>query len=84
MDRIIIGLGRSANRRFHWRARECENPKLVTHYHVLINLDEGRSVAGTALALQVARPSATRWKPSTLRYRMKVMGIERPKSECMG
>lgn len=60
MDRIIICLGRSANRRFRRRARECEDPKLVTRYRVLINLDEGRSVADTALALQVAESTVRR------------------------
>jgi transposase len=53
MTRIVIALGRSANRRLRKAARQCEDAKLRVRFLILLNLDEGRDVSDTAAALGV-------------------------------
>jgi hypothetical protein len=57
MKGIVLGLGRSCNGRLRKKLRQCEDAKLSTRYRIILNLDEGRSVADTARALGV-RPVA--------------------------
>lgn len=60
MDGIFICLGKSRNRRFRKKAREAEDAKLATRYRIILNLDDGRSVADTARALGVAESTVRR------------------------
>lgn len=64
MEGIVICLGRSRNRRFKKKARTVEDPKLAKRYLIVVNLDEGRTVADTARALGVAESTVrrTRWR----------------------
>lgn len=60
MDGIVICLGKSRNRRFKKKARTAGDPKLAKRYLMIVNLDEGRSVADTARALSVAESTVRR------------------------
>lgn len=60
MDGIVICLGKSRNRRFRRKAREAEDAKLATRYRILLNLDDGRTVADTARALTIAESTVRR------------------------
>lgn len=60
MEGVVICLGRSRNRRFKKKARMAEDAKLAKRYLMIVNLDEGRSVADTARALGVAESTVRR------------------------
>jgi transposase len=60
MEGIVVCLGRSGNRRFKKKARESKDPKLAKRYLIVVNLDEGRTVADTARALGVAESTVRR------------------------
>jgi transposase len=60
MDGIVICLGKGCNRRFRRKAREAKDAKLATRYRILLNLDDGRTVADTARALSVAESTVRR------------------------
>lgn len=60
MKGIVVCLGRSCNRRFKRRARQAIDPKLAKRYMIVLNLDEGRSVADTARALGVSESTVRR------------------------
>ncbi|MCH8945116.1 MAG: IS630 family transposase [Proteobacteria bacterium] len=60
MERIVIRLGRSRNRRLSRKARQVEDPKLAKRYLIVVNLDEGRTVADTARALGVSETTVRR------------------------
>lgn len=60
MDGIVVCLGRGCNRRFARKARECEDLKLAKRYLIVLNLDEGRTVADTARALGVSESTVRR------------------------
>ena len=60
MDGIVICMGKSRNLRFRKKVREAEDAKLSTRYRIILNLDDGRSVADTARALGVAESTVRR------------------------
>lgn len=60
MEGIVVCLGRSGNRRFREKARQCEDAKLARRYLILVNLDEGWTVADTARALSVSETTVRR------------------------
>lgn len=60
MDGIVICLGISRNRRFRKEARQAKDAKLATRYRIILNLDQGRSVADTARAVGAAETTVRR------------------------
>ncbi len=60
MEGIVIRLGRSRNRRLSRKARQVEDPKLAKRYLIVVNLDEGRTMADTARALGVSETTVRR------------------------
>lgn len=68
MDGILICLGRSGNARFRKKARQAVDAKLARRYRIILNLDEGRSVADTARALGVAPSTVRRVRVRFLEY----------------
>lgn len=60
MQGIVICLDRGDNRRFREKARQSEDGKLARRYLMIVNLDEGRSVADTARALGVSETTVRR------------------------
>lgn len=60
MKGIVVCLGRSCNRRFRKLARQTKDSKLARRYLIMLNLDEGRSVADTACALGVSESTIRR------------------------
>lgn len=60
MKGIVVCLGRSCNRRFRKRTRQTNDPKLAKRYMIILNLDDGRSVADTACALSVSESTVRR------------------------
>ena len=60
MDGIVICLGRSANRRFRRKLRQCEDSGLVRRYLIVTNLDEGRSPTQIAEILHISRTTVYR------------------------
>lgn len=60
MKGIVVCLGRSCNRRFRKMASQTKDPKLARRYLMILNLDEGRSVAETACALGVSESTVRR------------------------
>jgi transposase len=68
MDGILVCLGRSANRRFRRKVRECEDAKLKTRYFIVLSLDVGRSAAETARVLEVSIRTVYRVRQRFLQY----------------
>ena len=68
MKGIVICLGRSCNRRFRKTARQTKDPKLARRYLMILNLDEGRSVADTACALGVNESTVRRLRRRFLEH----------------
>jgi len=68
MRRIVICLGSSCNRRFRKTARQSKDPKLARRYLMILNLDEGRSVADTACALGVSESTVRRLRRRFLEH----------------
>lgn len=60
MQGIVVCLGRSCNRRFRQKARQANDPKLAKRYLIILNLDEGRSVADTARAFGMSESTVRR------------------------
>jgi transposase len=68
MKGIVICLGRGCNRRFRKTARQTQDPKLARRYLMVLNLDEGRSVADTACALGVSESTVRRMRRRFLEH----------------
>jgi transposase len=68
MEGILLCLGRSANRRFRKKVRECKDAKLKTRYFIVLSLDAGRSPAETAQALEVSVRTVYRVRKRFVQY----------------
>lgn len=68
MDGIVVRLGRGGNRSFRVKARKCNDPKLTRRYLIIVNLDEGRTVADTARALGVSESTVRRVRKRFLEH----------------
>jgi transposase len=60
MKGIVICLGCSCNRRFRKKVRQSKDAKLARRYLIIINLDEGATVAETARALGISESTVRR------------------------